>query len=526
MIKKTVEEPVQAPKINNIEDNSNGDGKKKRRPKISISTQLFLSVLGIVLSFILTIILVDTRLMNGIYMFTTAWQLWDLSDNISDLYRQDAEPENIDNNDILIKGLEKAEKKYSISIEILNSEDQLLYTSDSKQKIYGLATDQKLKRQYDVNVSGDIGINKHFEIQRDRDASYRMEYIVFIAQLENGLTAKAYKMKTPMDEGLQIAIQIIVYTSLALIFIAVIMIRIFSIKFTKPLKDISAITHSIANLDFSKRCKESTSREISQLADNINEMSDSLSASLEDLKQKNKKLQDDYEKEKTLEQLRYEFITGVSHELKTPIAIIQGYAEGMQLFIDTDPESAKQYANIIISETGKMHDLVIKLLEIIKYDSGGYIINKEKFSINELIQDWFTREGNLLSEENITYENTIDISYYGEGDVLLLSSVVNNYLSNAVAHIDGERRLEAACEDLGGVYRISIFNTGKNIALKDIDKIWDSFYRADKSMSRAQGRFGLGLAIVASIQRLHKMGYGVQNENDGVRFWFDIEKAQ
>ena len=114
---------------------------------------------------------------------------------------------------------------------------------------------------------------------------------------------------------------------------------------------------------------------------------------------------------------------------------------------------------------------------------------------------------------------------FGEGDSIILASVINNYLSNAVSHVKAPNIIRVYAQETDTAYRVCVFNTGLPIADKDIDKIWNSFYRADKSMSRSQGRFGLGLAIVASIQKLHGQGYGVKNQADGVHFWFDIKKA-
>ena len=143
-----------------------------------------------------------------------------------------------------------------------------------------------------------------------------------------------------------------------------------------------------------------------------------------------------------------------------------------------------------------------------------------------MVQDWFDRNTALLEEKGITAINKIDPALIGNGDSIILDSVVNNYLSNAVSHIGGERIITCRAEDTGSSYRIFVGNTGENIEEKHIDKIWDSFYRADKSLSRSQGRFGLGLAIVASIQDLHGQEYGVNNTADGVEFYFDIRKAE
>jgi signal transduction histidine kinase len=179
-----------------------------------------------------------------------------------------------------------------------------------------------------------------------------------------------------------------------------------------------------------------------------------------------------------------------------------------------------------MTESVRMNDMIMKLLEITKYSSGAYEPARETFALRPFVQEWFDRNEALLEDKGITYENTVPENVFGNGDKLILESVLNNYLSNAVSHAEGEKRLRAYCSETETAWRVCIFNTGKPIAAKDIDKIWDSFYRADKSLSRSQGRFGLGLSIVAAIQDLHGEDYGVNNLLTGVEFWFDIKKAE
>ena len=173
-----------------------------------------------------------------------------------------------------------------------------------------------------------------------------------------------------------------------------------------------------------------------------------------------------------------------------------------------------------------MNDLTMKLLDITKYESGAYQLMYGNFNLKELIGEWFDRNSKILSDKGISAINDINENYIARGDSFILSTVVNNYLSNAASHVGGKNIISASAEDFGNRYRIYIYNTGENIAEKDIDKIWNSFYRADKSLSRSQGRFGLGLAIVAAIQKLHGHDYGVENMPDGVRFWFDVSKGE
>ncbi len=118
----------------------------------------------------------------------------------------------------------------------------------------------------------------------------------------------------------------------------------------------------------------------------------------------------------------------------------------------------------------------------------------------------------------------MDDTFVGFSDKMMILDVVNNYFSNACSHICGRKKLIISCKDVGFAYRVTVFNSGKQIAQDDIDKIWQSFYRADKAHSRVEGRFGLGLSIVSSVQHILGQKYGVNNKQNGVDFWFDIEK--
>ena len=182
---------------------------------------------------------------------------------------------------------------------------------------------------------------------------------------------------------------------------------------------------------------------------------------------------------------------------------------------------ADSYCDTVMEEATRMNTMILKLLEITKYDSGAYEPVREDFDVRTLVQNWFDRNASILEDRGV--RNLILTN--AAGGVNESDSVVNNYLSNALSHVEGEMRIEADCEEVDGKHRIYVFNTGKEIQKKDIDNIWTSFYRADKSLSRSQGRFGLGLAIVASIQKLHNEKYGVENVKDGVRFWFDVKKG-
>lgn len=501
------------------------DDPSARGMRMRISTRLFLWIMVVITLFVAIIIVVDTTLMNYFYALITVLKMYDIDSTVNEMY-QGPTSDYIDT-------LHELELEFNISIEIFDENGVLIYSTDSAEAVYGTQTNQALIKNYGTEDEGSTkftmpsGRERTFELKtyKKTEEAEGVKFFIDTIELENGYRLKTYTSLASIQDGANISLIVVVLTSIVMIVFALIVVRLFTQRLTRPLNEIVDITHGISLRDFSKRCPPSNTIEIDTLSKSVNALSESLSFSIEELKEKNAQLQADYEKEKELEEIRTNFITGVSHELKTPIAIIRGYAEGLTYLVESDPTAAKQYSETIIGETERMNDLVMRLLEILKYQSGEYNANEEELDIHEIVQDWFSRNAEVLAGKNISYVNEIPEGITGVGDSMLISSVVNNYLSNGVSHIDGERVLRASAEDLGEVYRVYLFNTGKPIADKDIEMIWNSFYRADKSMSRKEGRFGLGLTIVASIQKLHGMDYGVRNDPDGVSFWFDVKKA-
>ena len=426
------------------------------------------------------------------------------------------------------------ENEFSISVELYTTDGRLVYSSGYKGEMSAppynsssISIPDSEQKNYEIVQNLGAFNNNSFNLSKDTRSSRNSVYLVGEWKTESGIIIKIFRIKSTVDTNAKIAVAFVSFVTVSVVLGALLVLIKIIRRITKPLGEMSEITKNMSSLDFSQKCKQNNIAEISDLSDSINEMSESLENALHDLQQKNKKLQDDIEQEKTIDRLRQVFISGVSHELKTPIAIIQGYSEGLKVFLESDPETAMKYCDTIISETERMNDLVMKLLDIIKYESGEYKILYEDFCIYELIENWFERNAEIIKEKGITAINEIDENIFCSGDRFILSTVVNNYLSNAVSHVEHAMIIRASAAEIeNDRYRISIFNTGKPIAAKDIDHIWSSFYRADKAMSRAQGRFGLGLAIVAAIQKLHGEEYGVKNHKNGVEFWFDVKKKK
>lgn len=504
------------------EPNETQAGAKKPRDKklVSITTRLFRSIAIILVLAVATLIFVDSRMLNFVNLLQSGVRLWIASTRVELAYKTPA---------AFSSELDDIKDTYALNyVEIYNSSDALVYSSSFSGGSQSLppfddASDlgEKYHKNFEITKSSEPNASRYFMIC-SLPTSADVEFLTLVTKLASGDTLYLYMQKNQIDMTTKVSVGFLSALSILLIVITLLIVSKYVRHFVRPLQQISDVTGKMANMDFSEKCPPSNMLEIDKLSQSVNDMSDSLSLALDDLKANNKKLQDDIEQERTMEHIRQTFISGVSHELKTPIAIIQGYAEGAEMFMDKDPAMAKQYAHTINDEAVRMNQMVMKLLEITKYDSGEYRIARENFNIRKLCCDWIDRNSAVLADKGINASCTVDASLEGSGDQMILSSVINNYMSNAMSHVAGDMRIEISAAPLEGRTRVYVFNTGSHIADKDIDKIWNSFYRADKAMSRSQGRFGLGLAIVASIQKLHGMDYGVENVDGGVRFWFDI----
>ena len=498
--------------------------KIKQKRKVPLSQKL-IRIIALVHAFIIiSIIFLTYKGLDVLYLTHAAIESFFANYEIEEAYNSSPSE--------FLDVLDSIEREYAITVEIYSAAGDFVYSTSYKGVLSAPPYNKdshilpdSAKKNYEIIMDLGEAANNTFNLSRDTQGAKNTEYLIGTWDTESGITIKVFKVKSTVDNNAKLAV---VFVSFVAVFASACGFIAFSIivkRITKPLGEMSEITKNMSSLDFSQKCEPGNVAEIDLLADSINEMSESLEKSLDDLRQKNEKLQNDIEQEKTIDRLRQVFISGVSHELKTPIAIIQGYSEGLKVFLESDPETAKKYCDTIISETERMNTLVMKLLDIIKYESGEYKLMFETFNIHDVVESWVERNKTILGEKGISVINSIDNDIMGFGDLFILSTVVNNYMSNAVSHVDFQMLIKASAKEIdNGRYRISIFNTGEQIAPKDIDQIWNSFYRADKAMSRAQGRFGLGLAIVAAIQKLHEQEYGVINHDDGVEFWFDVKK--
>ncbi|WP_446899116.1 ATP-binding protein [Clostridium sp. LBM24168] len=323
----------------------------------------------------------------------------------------------------------------------------------------------------------------------------------------------------PVNEASSVIKEFYIYFYIGAIVLIVILSLIYTNMVSNPLVKMNSVAKKMAVMDFSEKCNIKSEDEIGNLADTLNFLSDNLDNALTSLKEANKKLENDIEKERKLEKTRKDFVNSVSHELKTPINLIGGYAEGLK---DRVFESEKRgyYIDIIIDESRKMADLVNDMLNLSHMESGIFKLTKEKFFIDKLISSVIDRFSVIIENKGIQLETKIlkDIKIYADWDAI--EQVATNFLTNAIRYTDSGGKIILSIEKSSDKFILSVENSGSHIPEVQIGKVWDNFYRIDKSRNRKLGGTGLGLAIVKNILTLHKYKYGVKNTERGVKFYF------
>ena len=285
----------------------------------------------------------------------------------------------------------------------------------------------------------------------------------------------------------------------------------------------------MSNLDFSHKYKvEGEEDEISNLGKSINTMSEKLEQTIKQLRSTNIELEKDIEEKSKIDEMRKSFISDVSHELKTPISLIQGYSEGLLENVNTDDESRKFYAEVILDETNKMDKLVKQLLDLMKLEYEKREFNNKNFNIIELEKECIKKSKVVLDEKNIQIELNDGENINVFADDFYIEQVFNNYFTNAIKHvkeIDGRKliKIENEIDMEKKIVTVKIFNTGENIEEENINRIWNRFYKEDESRNREDGSTGLGLAIVKAIMNNYGLNYGVENKADGVEFYFECK---
>lgn len=330
----------------------------------------------------------------------------------------------------------------------------------------------------------------------------------------------------PIGEASSVIKIYYLYAYLIVIIIIAVLSLFYSKIISKPLIEVNKIATKMASLDFSEKCAIKSDDEIGTLSNNLNFLSNTLDSTLKKLNKANEELKADIEKERALEKLRKEFIAGVSHELKTPISLIEGYSEGLKDGI-VDEVDKEFYLDVIIDETKKMNTLVMNMLELSKLESGTFSLNVKPFLLFDLIDKIYKKYKNTESNRIFYLQFNIQKETIVLGDIFKIESVLENIINNAIKYSDENTTIFITIQNHNSLKNkviIDVENQGDQIPQKELDFIWEKFYRVDKSRNKYLGGTGLGLSIVKNILILHESDFDLKNTKTGVKFFFTLNK--
>lgn len=349
-----------------------------------------------------------------------------------------------------------------------------------------------------------------YTIYRDgaEGVSGEVEYLKMGGKLTDG---SWFLMQSPLasiKESAALANKFLIYLGIVGILAGGILIWFFSKRITRPVMELARISQDMANLNFDAKYTLGGEDEIGVLGRNFNRMSAQLEKTISELKSANNRLQKDIEQKEKMEDMRNEFLGNVSHELKTPIALIQGYAEGLKEGVNDDPESREFYCDVIMDEAAKMNNMVKNLLTLNQLEFGDNDVQFERFDIVRLVRGVIASCEILIQQAGAAVDFIADECVCVWADEFKTEQVVRNYLTNAIHHVEKEKRIEVRIVLDGDIARVSVFNSGRPIPDEDIPKLWDKFYKVDKAHTREYGGNGIGLSIVKAIMESFHQRYG------------------
>ncbi len=419
--------------------------------------------------------------------------------------------------------MQKIRDKYNINVLVLDSDSKMVKTTMIDQEF---AIKHLLNNIfYGVNKEDVLVDNEGYMIQIVTDGRTQTEYIEMWGMLDNGYFFILRSALESIQESVSISNRFMAYVGFIAIIVSILLVIGLANRITKPIMELAGISERMKHLDFNAKYTGNDRTEIAILGHNINEMSEALESTISELKTANNQLLKDIEKKDQIDEMRREFLSNVSHELKTPIALIQGYAEGLREGINDDEESREFYCDVIIDEAAKMNIMVRKLLTLNQLESGSEVVSMERFDITALIRNYISSSDILLKERDISVRMEDYEAIYVWGDEFKVEEVFMNYFTNAIHYAQGENIIDVKLRSVDRQVRISVFNTGAPIPQDSIEHIWEKFYKVDKARTREYGGSGIGLSIVKAIMESMNQKYGVTNYENGVEFWFTLDVA-
>lgn len=480
---------------------------------------MFIIVIMLVIGFIATM---NTSLLGFYYIQEKASAMTDAYQQINQWYNNDNQG-SIE----FSLSMERLHANNNMAIMILESDGSTIYsTGKDNVSNYGILMDAIVG----TNLKGHDKIwlkNDSYTILRMEDDRLSEDYIVLWGTLDDGNLILLRSPLESMKESARISNKFFLIGSIFAIIVSVYATIILTHKITRPILKLTEISESMSKMDFNVKyfpSDELKKNEIDILGEHMNELSETLEQKIIELKNVNHALKRDIVLKEENQHKQKEFIRNVSHELKTPIAVISGYAEGLKDSINDDPESREFYCDVILDEANRMNKMVLELINLNQLEMGSEQLDIQRINIINLIENMLPSYKLIFEQNDIRFE----FEYAEEMDIYAdeyaIEQVINNYLSNAVHYCKGDDKyIRLKLEKIDGHCRLSVFNSGDQIPEESLPYLWDTFYKVDKARTREYGGTGVGLSIVKAVMEDLNQKYGVENKENGVEFWIELE---
>lgn len=492
------------------------------KKKHSISTRMTITFTIVLLAILLACWVANNVFLERFYVMHKQEALIDAYNRLNEA-SEEARLTNAD----FVQELSRVCESNNISLFVMGSNGQVKLYS---MKDYDTMKERLYNYLFELFQNSEGGTilkeNDFYTIRRNTDERMRAEYLEIVGSLSGGESLIARSPIDPIRESVMLANRFLLYVGVVVLIVGAGMIYYLSVRLARPLLELARVSERMTNLDFDVKFTGSNDREIAFLGDHMNQLSETLEKTISELKTANNELQRDIEWREKQDEMRKEFLSNVSHELKTPIALIQGYAEGLQECINDDAESREFYCDVIMDEAAKMNKMVKNLLTLNELEFGNETVTMERFDLASMIRNMLQASKILFEQKEVQLVYDVMEPVYVWGNEFKLEEVMNNYISNALNHVANEKIIKITLQRGGGKVRVGVFNTGKPIPEEDVDRIWDKFYKVDKARTREYGGSGVGLSIVKAIMESLHQPYGVVNYENGVEFWLELETAK
>ncbi|WMJ87719.1 sensor histidine kinase [Anaerocolumna sp. MB42-C2] len=507
----------------------------------SIRFKLTFTLTLIIIFTIFTLLFLNMTLLEDYYLHSKIKTLGETYDEINAIFKKSDDMNTTFSQDKL--KLQRLMESRNVSINIIantgwyDRSEWVPFENDDKDK-ENERDDKEKDERYDQilqwikgYIFGEMsqGIKSKKILSREKynifmtyDPRIDSNYVDLVGDLEDGNVFIRTNLES-IQESVQVANKFLAYVGMVAVIIASIIMFYFSRRFSKPILQLAGISKRMSDLDFDAKYFVTTQDEIGELGSSINILSEKLEKTISELKGANNELLSDIQNKIQIDEMRKDFLSNVTHELKTPIALIQGYAEGLKDNINDDADSRDFYCEVIIDEAKKMNEMVKKLLSLNQIEAGNNQINIERFDIVAIIHSVLDSAEILIQQKEVLLHFEHKEPIYVWADEYMVEEVVTNYVSNALNHVDGAKIIEIKLIQQENSVRIAVFNTGANIPEEDLDKIWIKFYKVDKARTREYGGSGIGLSIVKAIMSSLNQDCGVINHETGVEFWFELD---